>query len=129
MCFARYFGKGCRNVQGCHFTAKGMAHMLPNESKDVLWRLLCQPLYNACHDVQGCQFTAEGMVRLPPFQIPGTVLQGGGEGSEGPEVPGPLLNPADLHLLNMGQQMLCAFVNRQRRTLFLYHFYKSAQTL
>ena len=66
------------------------------------------------------------MVRLPPFQIPAAVLQGGGEGSEGPEVPGPLLNPADLHLLNMGQQMFCAFVNRQRRTLFLYHFYKSA---
>ncbi|KAK9841661.1 hypothetical protein WJX74_009708 [Apatococcus lobatus] len=79
--------------------------------------------------LQGCQFTADGMVRLPPFQIPAAVLQGGAEGSEGPEVPRPLLNPADLHLLNMGQQMFCAYVNRQRRILFLYHFYKDAVML
>ena len=75
--------------------------------------------------MQGCQFTAGGMVRLPPFQIPAAVLQGGGEG---PEVAGPLLNPADLHLLNMAQQMFCAYVNRDRRVLFLYHFYKYALT-
>ncbi len=78
---------------------------------------------------QGCQFTADGMVRLPPFQIPASILQSGGDSSDGaPEVPGPLLNPADLHLLNMGQQMYCAHLNRSRQILSLYHFYKCALT-
>ena len=69
------------------------------------------------------------MIRLPPFQIPAAVLRGGSEGSEGPKAAGPRLSPADLHLLNMGQQMFCAYVNRRRRTLFLYHFYKCAPGL
>ena len=76
--------------------------------------------------MQGCQFTGEGMVRLPPFQIPAAVLQGPGDALEGPpEVPGPQLDPGDLHLLNVAQQMYCAHLNPARHVLSLYHFYKS----